>query len=144
MAKNVSQHPQGPFRIGAGQTVSKSQCHADVARLESQPRVESLGIDAGVMREQLDQFALPCARLGEGPLHQLLADTAAAAMRGDANVLDQAARGALRAYSRQDAELQAADYGAVSVLRYHKPDIRIAVERLKRLEIARRQRVFEP
>ncbi len=80
-----------------------------MTRLESQPRVESLRIDARLVRQQFDQFAALRARLGERPSHQLLADATAAAMRGDANVLDQAARGALRAQSRQDAELQAAD-----------------------------------
>src|SRR5450432_2258508 len=123
MAKRVSQWRQRWPELRRDAAVSKSQRHADMARLKSQPHVESLGIDAAIVRQQFDQFAALCARLSDGPLHQLLANAAAAAMRGDANVLDQAARGALRAYSRQDAELQAADYGAVSVLRYHKPDI---------------------
>jgi hypothetical protein len=77
--------------------VSESQRHPDVARLESQPRVEPLRIDAGVMREQLDELATLRTCLRNRPLQDLLADTAAAAMRGDTNVLDQAARGALRA-----------------------------------------------
>src|SRR6202790_2386477 len=85
--------------------VSKSQCHPDMARLESQPRVESLRIDAGVMGEQFDQPAAPGARFRDRPSHQPFPDAAAAAMRGDANVLDQPARGAPRAYPRQDEEL---------------------------------------
>src|ERR1700694_1514449 len=76
-----------------------------MARLKSQPYVEPLRIDPGVVRQQLDQLATLAARLRDRPLHQLLADAAAAAMGGDADVLDQAARGALRAQSRQDAEL---------------------------------------
>jgi hypothetical protein len=35
--------------------VSKSQGHPDMARRKSQPQVKPQGIDAGVMREQLDQ-----------------------------------------------------------------------------------------
>jgi hypothetical protein len=65
-------------------------------------------------------------------------------MRGDANVLDQAARCALRAYSRQDAELQATDHGAVTILRDHQLDILIAVDPLERQEIGWRQRILEP
>src|ERR1700710_3141376 len=88
---------------------SKPQRHPDMARLKSEPHVEALRVDAGVVREQLDQLAALAARLRDRALHQLLADAAAAAMRGDADVLDQAARGALRAQARQDAELQAPD-----------------------------------
>ena len=86
-----------------------------MARRKSQPRIESLGVDAGFVGEQFDHLAALAARFHDGPLHQLLADPAAAALGGDANVLDQAARGALRAQSRQDAELQAADHGAVTI-----------------------------
>src|SRR5260370_41232946 len=111
---------------------SKSQCHPDMAWLKSQPRVEALRIDAAAMRQQLDQLATPGARFRDGPLHHLLANAAAAAMRGDANVLDQGARGALRAQSRQDAELQAADDGAFTILRDHEPDIRIMAQRVER------------
>jgi len=56
----------------------------------------------------------------------------AAAVGGDADVLDQAARGALRAQSGQDAELQAA-HNRPALFRDHEPDIRVAVERLERL-----------
>src|SRR6266480_6463680 len=94
-----------------------------MARLKSQPQVKSLRIDAAVMRQQLDQLATVGARLRNGPLHDLLADAAAAAMRGDANILDQAARGALRTQSRQDAELQAADNGAAFIFRDHELDM---------------------
>ena len=68
-----------------------------MARLKSQPGVKSLGIDPGIVREQLDQLAPFGARFPDRPLYHLAADAAAATMRGDANVLDQAARGALRA-----------------------------------------------
>src|SRR5262249_46656375 len=84
--------------------------HADMAARKAEPFIEALGIAAGVMGQQLDQPAAPAARFAHRPLHQLLADALAAAMRGDANVLDQTARGALRTQPRQDAELQAADH----------------------------------
>jgi hypothetical protein len=77
--------------------VSKSQGHSDVARLKSQPLVKPLRIDTGMMRQQLDQFAFLGARLGQRPSHELFADAVASATRVDADVLDQAARGALRA-----------------------------------------------
>src|SRR5260370_20227667 len=115
-----------------------------MARLKPQPPVKSLGIDAGVMREELAQLAAPGACFRNGPLHKLLADATAAAMRGDANILDQAARGTLRAQSRQDAKLQAADDGPVSILRDHELDVWIAFDRLECPEIGRRQRVFDP
>ena len=79
---------------------------------KSEPLIEALRIDAGVMGEQLDQLAAPRLRLADRPLHELLADAAAAAIGSDADILDQAARGALRAQARQDAELQAADDAA--------------------------------
>ena len=97
-------------------------------RAKSQPLIKSLRIDAGVMRQQFDQLASLCARFRDRPLHHLLADAAAAAMSGDADILDQAARGALRTQPRQDAELQAADHRALAVLGDHELDIRIAVD----------------
>src|ERR1700687_4026796 len=102
-----------------------------MARLKPQPPVESLGIDAGVMREELDQLAASGAGFRNGPLHKLLADATAAAMRGDANVFDQPARGTLRAQSRQDAKLQATDDGAVSILRDHELDVGVIFDRLE-------------
>src|SRR5947207_3385361 len=51
-----------------------------MARLKSQPQVKSPRIDAAVMRQQLDQLATVGARLRNGPLHDLLADAATAAM----------------------------------------------------------------
>src|ERR1700716_3368024 len=122
-------------------SASKPPRYPGMARLESQPLVEALGIDAGMMRQQFDQLAAPYAGFRDRPPHHLLADAAAAARRGDANVLDQAARGALRAQSGQDAELQAADHATVVILRHHELDIRITFECLERPEIARRQRV---
>ena len=68
-----------------------------MARGKSQPRVEPLRVNTSPVREQFDQLALIETRLRHRPLHQLLADAAAAAMAGDADVLDQGARGALRA-----------------------------------------------
>src|SRR5450631_2924690 len=102
----------------------ESPCHADVARLESQPLVKSLGIDPAVMGQQLDQLAAAGARFRDRPLHQLLTDAAAAATAGDANILDQGACGALRTQSRQDAKLQAADHGAGAILGHHQPNIK--------------------
>src|SRR5580698_4569498 len=115
-----------------------------MARRKSQSHIESLRVDAGVVREQFDQLAFSGARLSDGPLHQLLADALAAAVGGDANILDQPTRGALRAQARQDAELQAPDYRALAVLRDHQLDVRIAVDFLERLEIGFRQRILEP
>src|SRR3979490_2761544 len=109
--------------ITGDEVVSKSYRHPDVARLKSQPRVEPLRIDAGAMRQQFDQRATLRARFGNGPLHDFFSDAAAAAMRGDANILDQHARGALRAQSGQDAELQAAYDGAVFIFRDHELDM---------------------
>src|ERR1700716_755709 len=97
MAKRVSQWSQGRSDWCRKRAVSKSQSHPDMARLKSQPGVEPLRIDAGPMREQFNQLATLGARFRDGPLHHLLSNATAAAMRGDANVLDQAARGALRA-----------------------------------------------
>ena len=68
-----------------------------MARLKSQPGVKSLGIDPASVREQFDQLAAFGARFCHRPLDHLPTDAAAAAMHGDANVFDQAARGALRA-----------------------------------------------
>jgi len=59
---------------------------SDMARLKSQPHVEPLRIDPGMMRQQLDQLATLLARFGDGPSHHLLADAAAAAVGGDANI----------------------------------------------------------
>jgi len=101
-------------------------------------------IDAGVMRQQFDQSASLGARFHHRPLHHLLADAAAAAAAGDADILDQAARGALRTQPRQDAELQAADDDALPVLRDNELDIRIVCEPLERREIGLRQRVLDP
>ena len=62
-----------------------------MARLKSEPLVKPLRIDAAVVREQLDQLAILRARFRNRPLHQLFANAAAAAMRGDADVFDYAA-----------------------------------------------------
>src|SRR5947199_9194376 len=97
MAKRVSQWAQRRRDRCPRLVVSKSQRHPDMARLKPQSRVESLRVDAGVMRQQFDQLAALGARFRDGPLHQAPSDAAAAAMRGDATFLDQAARGALRA-----------------------------------------------
>src|SRR5215218_1186417 len=123
---------------------SKSQGHADMAARKTQPLVKSLRIDAGMMRQQFDQPASPGARFHHRPLHHLLADAAAAAAFANADILDQAARGALRAQARQDAELQAADHGALAVLGHDELDVRVAVDRLERREIALRQRILDP
>src|SRR5271156_1606539 len=104
-------------------TPSKPHRHSEMAPRKSEPHIEPLRVDAGVVREQLYQLASLGARFRDRPLHQLLADAAAAAMAGDANVLDQGARGALRTKPRQDAELQAADHDAVPALRHHELDI---------------------
>jgi hypothetical protein len=114
-----------------------------MARHKSQPLVKPLRIDAGVVRQQLDQSATAGTRFCDRPLHHLLADATAAAMRSDANVFDQAARDTLRAQSRQDAELQTTDHNPLAVFRNHELDIRVAIDRLERQEIRFRQGIFE-
>src|SRR5262245_13956130 len=116
--------------------VSEPDRHPDVAALETEPLIESLRIGAGVMRQQLDELAVFGTRLADGPLHELLANAAAAAMRGDAHILDQRARGALRAEARQDAELQAADHGAL-LFRNDEREVRIAIDPVEGVEIGR-------
>jgi hypothetical protein len=74
----------------------------------------------------------------------LLADALASAMRGDAHVLDQATRGALRAKPRQDAELQATDHRPALAFRHHQREVWIAFDLLKRGEIGGRQRRLQP
>ena len=118
------------------QSKSKPQRHPDMARLKSQPLVKALGINARMMRQQFDQLAAPAPRLRDRPCDHFLSDAPAAAMRGNPNVLDQAARGALLAQARQNAELKAANDGPVTILCDHKLDTRIMVEHLKRPKIA--------
>src|SRR6267142_2448275 len=69
---------------------SEPDRHPDMAARKSEPLVEALRIDAGMMGQQFDQLAAPCAGFRQRPPHQLLADAAAAAIGGDADVLDQA------------------------------------------------------
>src|SRR5512135_2716511 len=104
--------------------------------LQTEPLVEALGLNARVMGKQFDEFAASRLRLGNRPNYHLLSNAPAATMRGDANVLDQATRGALRAEARQDAQFQAAHDGTVNVLGDHELDARVAVDGLERFEIA--------
>src|SRR5690242_18401420 len=131
-------HPEPPETLAAPQhnlpdiAGSEPQRHADMAARKAEPLIEALCIDAGVVGQQLNQLAAPAARFAHRPLHQLLADALAAAMRGDANVLDQAARGALRAQPRQDAELQAADHRPALAFGDHEREVRIALDSFER------------
>src|SRR5258708_31211695 len=102
---------------------SKSYGHADMAARKAEPLIEPLRVDAAMMGQQFDQFASPAPRFRHRPLHQLFADAAAAAVAGDADVLDQPARSALRAQSRQNAELQATDDRALAVIGDDEQDI---------------------
>src|SRR5690348_7412211 len=122
---------------------SESDRHADVTARKAQPLVKALRVDAGVMRQKLEQLAAP--RLGpvDRPLHQLLANTKAAAVGCYAHILDQTARCALRTQARQDAKLQAAD-DAPALLRHHEFDVRIMAQPLERLVIRRGQRILQP
>jgi len=115
-----------------------------MAARESEPFIKPLRIDARMMRQQFNQFATPCARFHNRPLHQLFADAAAAAMAGDADVFKQAARDALRTQPGQDAQLQAADDSALAVLGDNELDVRIARDAFERVEINLRQRIFDP
>ena len=74
-----------------------------MAARKSKPFIKPLRIDARMMRQKFNQPATRCARFRNRPLHQLLADAAAAAMAGNADILEQTARGALRTQTRQDA-----------------------------------------
>ena len=113
---------------------SKSYSHPDVARLKSQPLVKALRIHTSVVREQLDQPAAPRARFSDGPLQHLLADAVATAMTGNANVLDQRARGTLRTQASQDTKLQAPDDDA-ALLRDHQLNVGIILDRFEGAEI---------
>src|SRR3569623_3625201 len=88
---------------------SKADSHAGVTQGKSETLVESLRVDAARMRQQFDQIATARFRLRNRPLHQLLADAAAAAIRSNAYVFKQTAKAALRADSCQHRELQATD-----------------------------------
>src|SRR5258708_26525187 len=66
---------QSTFRNGrnaAPMAVSKSQRHHEMARLNSQSRVESLRVDAGGIVEQFDQLAAPGAGVRARPLPHAL------------------------------------------------------------------------
>ena len=114
-----------------------------MAARESEPFIKPLRIDARMMRQQFNQFATPCARFHNRPLHQLFADAAAAAMAGDTDVFKQAARDALRTQPGQDAQLQAAYDSALAVLGDNELDVRIARDAFERVEIDLRQRIFD-
>src|SRR5579871_5383735 len=105
-----------------------------MALRKPQSLIEALRVDTRVMGEQLDQTAFLGARFRYRPLHKPLADTAAAAVRGDANILDQSARGSLRTQTRHHAELQAADH-RTTLLRDHELDIGIRVKSCERVEV---------
>ena len=121
---------------------SEPDRHADMAARKAEPPVKALRINARVVGEQFHQRAAPAARFANRPLHQPFADAAAAAIGGDAHVLDQAARGALRADPGQDAKLQATDHRP-ALFRDHEVNILVAIDGLERPEIARRQRILD-
>src|SRR5258708_1865220 len=102
-----------------------------MAARKAEPLVKPLRVDARVVGEQLDQLAAFGARLRNRPLHQLLADAAAAAIGGNAHIFDQAARGALRADPGQDTKLETAD-NRPTLFRHHELNIRVAVDGLER------------
>src|SRR5258708_34130998 len=102
-----------------------------MALLKSQPLIEALRVDAAVMGQELHHLAALGARLLDRPSDQLFADAAAAVIGGDADILDQAARGALRAEARQHAELRATDATA-ALRRPPEPDVRPRTARPER------------
>src|SRR4051812_23066899 len=126
---------------GSWRAASKADSHADVTRGEPKPLVETLRIRSRLMRQQFDQIAAARFRFRHRPLHQLLADAAAAAIGSNADVFEQTPPAALRAETRQDRELQAADHRALA-LGNHELDILIALDPRECLVIGRRQRVF--
>jgi hypothetical protein len=115
-----------------------------MTRLKSEPGIKALGIDAGVMREKLHHLATLRTRFRDRPLQHLRTDTAAAALRGDTNILNQATRSALRAQSRYNAKLQASDDRTIAIFRDHKLDVGSSFERFECLKVSRRQRIFDP
>ena len=84
--------------------------NTDAGALRDQPRPRfrvlidqgfaAVGGDRQKYGEQFDQLAAPCFRFRDSPLHQLLADAAAAAVGSNADVFEQTARAALRADAR--------------------------------------------
>src|SRR3954468_5289116 len=125
---------------GSWRAASKADSHADVTRREPKPLVEALRICSRLMRQQFDEIAAARFRFRHRPLHQLLADAAAAAIGSNADVFEQTAQAALRAETRQDRELQAADHPALA-LGNHELDILIALDPRECLVIGRMQRV---
>ena len=115
-----------------------------MAACKTKPFIEALRIDAGVMRQQLDHHATSLARFRDRPLHQPLANAAAATMRCDADVLEQAAAAALGADASQHRELQAADDSFFPVDGDDELQIGIAFDPLECLIIALRQRILDP
>src|SRR5262249_36022471 len=109
--------------------------HPDMAARKTEPLIKALSVDTRVMRQQLDELAALATRLTHRPLHQLLADAAAATIGGHAYVFDQAARDALRTQARQQAALQAADH-APALLGDHELQIRIAIDPFERVVIS--------
>src|SRR5947209_20449109 len=98
----------------ARHAASKADSHADVTGSESKPLVEGLPVEARLMRQQFDQIAAARFRFRDSPLHQLLADAAAATITGNTDIFEQTAETALRADARQHRELQAADHPALA------------------------------
>jgi len=82
---------------GARRAASKADSHADMTSCESESLVEALRVHSRLMRQQFDQIAAARFRFRDGPLHQLLADAAAATISGNAHVFEQTAGAALRA-----------------------------------------------
>src|SRR3954452_13951050 len=91
---------------------SKADSHADVTRGGPEPLVEALRICSRLMCEQFDQIAAARFRFRHRPLHQLLAESAPMAIASNADVFKQCPPAALRAETRQERELQAADHPA--------------------------------
>src|SRR4051812_978165 len=131
------------LRNGRSPPASKADSHADVTRCKAEALVEALRVDAARMCQKFDKTAAARLRFRHRPLHQLLADAAAAAVGGDADILEQASDAALRADAGQDRELQAADHPALA-LGDHELEILIALDPLERHVIDRRQRLLHP
>src|SRR6478672_13059522 len=122
---------------GSRRAASKADSHADVTSSEPEPLVEALRICSRLMRQQFDQIAAARFRFRDRPLHQLLADAAAATIGSNADIFEQTADAALRADARQDRKLQAADHPALALC-HHEREILIALDPLERLVIGLR------
>jgi hypothetical protein len=115
-----------------------------MAGLEAEIGIEAARRRPALMHEELDQPAMPAARLGDGPAQHAPADALAAKASIDPDILDQGALGALEAQARDHRHLQIAEHRAVVRLRHHEDVARIARDCRERRLIGRGQGILDP